>query len=126
MQAGAPSAAASAAATHARAGASMTAAGTSAAAAAAAAACPAATARSAAAAAAVAAAAESEDAYERMRLLQVHVLPDEDAAMLLRRATREAFPSGLACVDRGMVLRPGVVLEMAGPHGSAKSELLLQ
>jgi hypothetical protein len=54
------------------------------------------------------------------------VTPDETAAQFLRRTAAEALPTGLPCVDRHAQLRPGQVLEIVGPTGSAKSELLAQ
>ena len=34
--------------------------------------------------------------------------------------------AGVALVDKALSMRPGVVLELCGPAGSGKTELLLQ
>lgn len=54
------------------------------------------------------------------------VTPDENALDFLSRQASEALPTGVLCVDQHLQLRPGQVLEIAGPTGSAKSELLAQ
>jgi hypothetical protein len=54
------------------------------------------------------------------------VAPDETAAEFFARQVAEAVPTGVACVDRHVRLRPGQVLELVGPTGSGKSELLAQ
>jgi hypothetical protein len=52
--------------------------------------------------------------------------PDESAADLLRRIQLEQLRTGIAFIDDKTSLRPGVILEVSGPHGSAKTELLTQ
>lgn len=54
------------------------------------------------------------------------VTPDETAADFFRRQAREAVATGLPFIDAHVKLRPGHILELAGPAGSAKSEMLLQ
>lgn len=54
------------------------------------------------------------------------VTPDETAAEFFRRQSREAVATGLPFIDAHVKLRPGNLLELAGPAGSAKSEMLLQ
>lgn len=54
------------------------------------------------------------------------VTPEETAAEFFRRQGREALATGLPFVDTHVKLRPGHILELAGPAGSAKTELLLQ
>ncbi|PNH09767.1 hypothetical protein TSOC_003574 [Tetrabaena socialis] len=50
---------------------------------------------------------------------------DETGACFFRRVQQERVPTGLELIDRHVALRPGVLLEAAGPPGSGKSELLL-
>jgi ABC-type phosphonate transport system ATPase subunit len=52
--------------------------------------------------------------------------PDETAADLLARTVTEAIASGVPAIDMHTQLRPGQVLEIVGPTGSGKSEILLQ
>lgn len=54
------------------------------------------------------------------------VTPDENAAEFFRRQGREAIATGVPFVDAHIKLRPGQMLELAGPAGSAKSEMLIQ
>ena len=54
------------------------------------------------------------------------VAPDETAADFLRRQATEALATGLPCVDSHLKLRPGHVLELVGPTGCGKSELLAE
>eukprot|EP00803_Ostreobium_quekettii_P009461 evm.model.scf_5.19 EVM.evm.TU.scf_5.19 scf_5:236710-238649(+) len=54
------------------------------------------------------------------------VAADETAAQLLRRTCVDPFFSGVPFVDRHVPLRPGSAVEIAGPPGSGKTELLLQ
>ncbi|KAI8465181.1 MAG: hypothetical protein J3K34DRAFT_525600 [Monoraphidium minutum] len=54
------------------------------------------------------------------------VTPDETAAEFLGRQVSEAVPTGVLCIDQHVQLRPGQVLEIVGPTGTAKSELLAQ
>jgi hypothetical protein len=54
------------------------------------------------------------------------ITPDETAAEFFRRQSREAVATGLPFIDAHVKLRPGNILELAGPAGSAKSEMLLQ
>lgn len=54
------------------------------------------------------------------------VTPDETAAQFFTRHSQEAVPTGLPLLDAHLTLRPGVVLELAGPTGAAKTEILLQ
>lgn len=58
--------------------------------------------------------------------VQALLAPDESAASFFRRIQCERCLTGLGLIDRNVSLRPGVVLEAAGPHGSGKTELLLQ
>ncbi len=50
---------------------------------------------------------------------------DETGAQFFRRLSAERVPTGLPFLDSRLALRPGVVLEVVGPPGSGKSELLL-
>eukprot|EP00197_Chlamydomonas_leiostraca_P016195 CAMPEP_0202861996 /NCGR_PEP_ID=MMETSP1391-20130828/3205_1 /ASSEMBLY_ACC=CAM_ASM_000867 /TAXON_ID=1034604 /ORGANISM="Chlamydomonas leiostraca, Strain SAG 11-49" /LENGTH=134 /DNA_ID=CAMNT_0049541469 /DNA_START=141 /DNA_END=542 /DNA_ORIENTATION=- len=52
--------------------------------------------------------------------------PDETLGDFLSRAHAERQTTGIPVVDAAVTLRPGVVLEIAGPSGSGKSELLAQ
>eukprot|EP00775_Hariotina_reticulata_P002887 gene2887-3177_t len=54
------------------------------------------------------------------------ITPDETAAQFLKRQAVEAVPTGLPFIDAHVTLRPGSVLEVVGPSGSAKSEMLIQ
>lgn len=54
------------------------------------------------------------------------VAPDETAAEFFARQASEAVPIGAPCIDQHVRLRPGQVLELVGPTGSGKSELLAQ
>lgn len=54
------------------------------------------------------------------------VTPDETAAEFFRRHSREALATGLPFIDAHVKLRPGHLLEVVGPAGSAKTELLIQ
>lgn len=54
------------------------------------------------------------------------VTPDETAAEFFRRQGREAVATGLPFIDAHINLRPGHILELAGPAGSCKTELLVQ
>lgn len=62
------------------------------------------------------------DLQQALALLQ----PDETLHGCLTRARRERMSTGVALVDRALSMRPGVVLEVCGPAGSGKTELLLQ
>ncbi|KAG1672366.1 hypothetical protein FOA52_010984 [Chlamydomonas sp. UWO 241] len=66
----------------------------------------------------------AQHAPSRESLLAL-LTPHESAADLLARGTRESLPTGVELLDAQLTLRPGVVLELAGPHGSGKSEVLL-
>lgn len=59
------------------------------------------------------------------RLLKF-IQPDETAIEYFKRHGREAVCTGLPCIDAFVKLRPGHVLEVVGPAGSAKTELLVQ
>lgn len=52
--------------------------------------------------------------------------PDESLADFLGRLGAENLGTGLAAVDSHLALRPGVVLELCGPAGCGKTELLVQ
>jgi len=54
------------------------------------------------------------------------ITPDETASQFLKRQAAEAVPTGLPFIDSHVILRPGSVLEIVGPSGSAKSEILIQ
>lgn len=54
------------------------------------------------------------------------ITPDETAAAFFLRQYREAVPTGLPCVDCHVTLRPGHVLEVVGPPGTAKTEMLIE
>jgi hypothetical protein len=54
------------------------------------------------------------------------VLPDETLSTFVARQNREATRTGVALIDTHTTLRPGPVLEIAGPSGTAKTELLIQ
>lgn len=51
---------------------------------------------------------------------------DEPASELFRRLICEQTLTGIEIIDHHIRLRPSVLLEVCGPHGSGKSELLLQ
>jgi ABC-type lipoprotein export system ATPase subunit len=55
-----------------------------------------------------------------------YVQPDETATEFLQRHVREALPTGIPLVDQHVTFRPGQILEVVGPSGSGKSELLIQ
>jgi hypothetical protein len=55
-----------------------------------------------------------------------YATPDETAADFLSRQVSEAVSTGLFCIDQHVKLRPGQVLELAGPTGTGKTELLAQ
>ena len=55
--------------------------------------------------------------------LAAFLRPDETAAQLLARCRVEPLDSGVAFLG---ALRPGQVVELVGPSGSAKSDTLLQ
>ena len=57
---------------------------------------------------------------------QAFLIPDETASSLLARTFVEPQPLGISFVDRVLSFRPGNVLEIVGPAGTAKSELLVQ
>lgn len=61
----------------------------------------------------------------REQLLQF-LAPDETAADFFRRQATETVPTGLPCIDAHIKLRPGHILELAGPTGCGKTELLAQ
>lgn len=52
--------------------------------------------------------------------------PQESASALLTRTFVEPLRSGVLIIDQHVFLRPGHVLEIAGPAGAGKSELLIQ
>jgi hypothetical protein len=53
--------------------------------------------------------------------------PDETASDFLQRQAKERLHTGLPWLDQGLPsLRPGMLLELCGPTGSAKSEILTQ
>eukprot|EP00882_Tetradesmus_deserticola_P012166 GHRQ01012890.1.p2 GENE.GHRQ01012890.1~~GHRQ01012890.1.p2 ORF type:complete len:135 (+),score=45.86 GHRQ01012890.1:112-516(+) len=54
------------------------------------------------------------------------VTPDETAADFLVRQSREAVTTGVPFVDKHIKLRPGHILEIIGPAGTAKSEILTE
>ena len=54
-----------------------------------------------------------------------YLAPNESAAQFLKRRRREQQPSGFAFIDAAVALRPGTVLEVAGPHGAGKTDVLL-
>ena len=43
-----------------------------------------------------------------------------------RPLIQSIMAAGVALVDKALSMRPGVVLELCGPAGSGKTELLLQ
>jgi RecA/RadA recombinase len=59
-------------------------------------------------------------------LLQKWVTPDETAAEFLARQFREAISTGVPFLDKHVKLRPGHVLEIIGPAGTAKTEILTE
>ena len=54
------------------------------------------------------------------------ITPEETAAEFFRRQGREAIVTGLPIIDAHIKLRPGHILELAGPAASAKSDLSVQ
>lgn len=52
--------------------------------------------------------------------------PDETAAEFLARSYVASLPTGVPLIDGFVSLRAGNVLEVSGPHGSGKSEVLVQ
>ena len=54
------------------------------------------------------------------------VTPDETAAEFFARQAAEALATGVFCVDAHARLRPGHVLEVAGPTGAGKTALLTE
>lgn len=52
--------------------------------------------------------------------------PDETAAAFLARSYVASLPTGVPLIDGFVSLRGGNVLEVTGPHGSGKSEVLVQ
>ena len=60
--------------------------------------------------------------------MQRHValLPDENGTSLLQRLARESFSTGIPGMDTVVRLRPGVCIELAGPTGCAKTEVLIK
>lgn len=71
-----------------------------------------------------------QQATDPMESVPAHLLrwitPDETAAQFLKRQAVEAAPTGLPFIDAHVTLRPCSVLEVVGPSGSAKSEMLIQ
>uniref|UniRef100_A0A383VW69 RecA family profile 1 domain-containing protein n=1 Tax=Tetradesmus obliquus TaxID=3088 RepID=A0A383VW69_TETOB len=54
------------------------------------------------------------------------VTPDETAAEFLARQFRESVSTGLPFLDKHVKLRPGHLLEIIGPAGTAKTEILTE
>ncbi|KAK9803186.1 hypothetical protein WJX72_011755 [[Myrmecia] bisecta] len=54
------------------------------------------------------------------------IQPDETAAAFLARSFVEPLRTGLFFLDASFALRPGHVVELSGPSGCAKTELLAQ
>eukprot|EP00798_Chlamydomonas_sp_ICE-L_P012082 gene12082-15191_t len=52
--------------------------------------------------------------------------PDENLATFFSRLESEQLHAGIPFIDEHVSLKPGVFLEIAGPHRSGKSELLVQ
>ena len=52
--------------------------------------------------------------------------PQETASALLARTFVEPLRSSVPIIDQHVLLRPGHILEVAGPAGSGKSQILLQ
>lgn len=52
--------------------------------------------------------------------------PDETAAEFLARTHVEPLMTGLPLLDHHVSIRPGQVVEVAGPAGSGKSDVLVQ
>lgn len=52
--------------------------------------------------------------------------PDESAAALLARTYVEPLLTGVPVLDQHVALRPGNVMEVSGPAGSGKTEILVQ
>lgn len=73
----------------------------------------------------MAAAAAPAGMLSRAQLLRF-ATPDETAAEFFARQVSEAVPTGVAPIDAHVKLRPGQVLELAGPTGTGKSELLAE
>lgn len=53
------------------------------------------------------------------------LLPNETAGAFFWRIRAEQRHTGLRFVDDHISLRPGTVLEVAGPHGAGKTEFLI-
>lgn len=52
--------------------------------------------------------------------------PDETAFDLFARIVVEPFYLGIPFLDQAISLRPGQVIELSGPSGTAKSDILVQ
>ena len=52
--------------------------------------------------------------------------PDETAYDLFARVVIDPVRTGVPFLDQAVFLRPGHVVEVAGPSGCAKSEVLVQ
>ena len=52
--------------------------------------------------------------------------PDETAYDLFARIVVEPVRTGVPFLDQAVFLRPGRVVEIAGPSGCSKSEILVQ
>ena len=59
-------------------------------------------------------------------LLLKWVTPDETAAEFLARQFRDAVSTGLPFLDKHVKLRPGHLLEIIGPAGTAKTEIITE
>lgn len=67
-----------------------------------------------------------EDSGRVRQQLLAFLSPDETAHQFFTRVRLEHARTGLRWIDERLTLRPGVVVEVAGPTASGKTELLVQ
>lgn len=54
------------------------------------------------------------------------IIPDESFGVFYRREYSSALQSGVPCIDGGVGLSSGQIVEIIGPHQSGKTKLLIQ
>jgi F0F1-type ATP synthase beta subunit len=69
---------------------------------------------------------QQQQQQQQLQELLKCLTSDETAAEFFRRHGREALATGLPCIDAFVRLRPGHLVELVGPAGAAKTELLMQ